>query len=122
MRLLGGKGVLWWSPPPHHRVAVPLSLRGTLAYTDPEMKKAIAFLIFDLGVAAWGSNTLLLSERVCGLQLCYQVSESPLGQGLWEQMLTSARQQQNKPQHKRAGRHEIRLLEKGNREKPKLKS
>lgn len=69
-----------------------------------------------------GPNTLLLSERVCGLQLCYQVSESPLGQGLWEQMLTSARQQENKPQHKRAGRHEIRLLEKGNREKPKLKS
>lgn len=109
---------------PHYRVAIPLSLWGIPACIDPEMKrKAVDFLMFDLGgVAALGSNTQLLSERVWGLQLCYLVSESPLGQGLWEQMLTSARQRENKPQHKRAGCHEIRVLGKGNREKPKLKS
>lgn len=90
---------------PHHRAPVPLPLRGILAYMDPEVKKATCFEEeSNLFPYVWfrsgclGSNTLLLSERVCGLQLCYQVSESPLGQGLWEQMLTSASQQENKPQ------------------------
>lgn len=120
MKLLGGGGLLLWSPPQ----GSCFTLLGVPACIDPEMKrKAAGILTFDLGgEAALGSNSQLLSEKVQDLQLCYLASESPLRQGLWEQMLTSARQHKIKPHHKRAGRCEIRVLGKGNREKPKLKS
>lgn len=85
---------------PHHRVAAPPSLWGIPACIDPEMKrKAVGFLMFDLvGVAALGSNIQLLSERVWGLQLCYLVSENPLGQGLWDADLSQAARKQTSAQ------------------------
>lgn len=62
-------------------------------------RKAVGFLMFDLvGVAALGSNTQLLSERVWGLQLCYLVSENPLGQGLWDADLSQAARKQTSAQ------------------------
>lgn len=54
----------------------------TCMHRPRDEEEGSCFLMFVLGgVAALGSNTQLLSERVWGLQLCYLVSESPLGQG-----------------------------------------